>query len=563
MKILTCNNSLTDIKDKKCSVKRINNLSNRIQSLQNDIDQIKNSKKKKNNTFNNIKLEKNYSMVMNDSNIKKNLNDKFIINKTLVKNPYFFKVNKKFIKYRTNNNSQRKEHRSNDNSFIYKKIKSKNYNKLIHEKRNILLDINSNFKKKERKKRIIKDFSESNDNNNIKYNSHKISYISRENNNSYNTFNDGLQSKAKNNNKLKHFLSVDKLYSNINLEKKEKILNKKDIIEKNNTLDIEFEIRNLKKRKKFLMKNKTDLEEQLILIKDKNKNLRNKIIEKQKYTKNIIDNLMLINKEYLTFKNSEEIDYFEDEVDFADKNLIMKDIVFNMMDMKIEYENNILFEKFIEGLNELFINIPILNNLNISDNNISNKINRLLHLKNKLQNFGDNYSIKKKYNNKYYKYFTSLLNELNLKNFEELKEYIKDIFIKNIQENKRLKDITYALINDSLLPDKKERSHKMDYTKNENLLIKKEKKEVNKQKNNSSNINVNNGFRNRRKNSLHFKGLCYNSYLNINNKRNLYSNKIDNNFFRSRIDNDDKISKFNYFYNDNDIHLLNDEEEKN
>ena len=566
MKIRTCNNSLTDIKDRRCSVKRINNLSNRIQSLQNDIDKIKNSKKKK-NTFNNIKLEKNYSMVMNDSNIKKNLNDKFIINKTLVKNPYFFNINKKCIKYRTNNNSQRKDNTSNENSFIYKKIKSKNYNKLIHEKRNILLEVNSDFKKKERKRKIIKDISESNnDTNNIKYNSHKISYISRENNNSYNTFNDGLQSKAKNRNKLKDFLSVDKLYSNFNLEKKEKIEEKKDIIEKDNTLEIEFEIRNLKKRKKFLMKSKKDLEEKLILTKDKNKDLKNKIIKKQKYKKNIIDNLILINKEYLSFKNSEELDYFEDEVDFSDKNLIMKDIVFNMMDMKFEYDNDILFEKFIEGLNELFKNIPILNNLNISDNNISNKINRLLHMKNKLQKYRENYSCKKKGNNKYYKYFTSLLNELNLKSFEELKEYIKDIFIKNIQENKRLKDITHALINDSLLPEERERNPKMNYIKNASSLIKKEKKEFNiynKQRDNSSNINANNGFRNKRKNSLQFKGLCYNSYLNINNKRNLYSNNIDNKFFRSRIDNDDKMSKFNYFYNDNDIHLLNDEEEKN
>ena len=40
MKNRTFNNSLTNIKDSKNSMKRIHNLSNRIQSLQNDIDKI-------------------------------------------------------------------------------------------------------------------------------------------------------------------------------------------------------------------------------------------------------------------------------------------------------------------------------------------------------------------------------------------------------------------------------------------------------------------------------------------------------------------------------------------
>ena len=76
MKYRTSNNSLTNIKDNSCSVKRINNLSNRIRNLENDIEKIKNSKKKNTYSNHNIELEKNYSMIVNDSSIKKNLKDK-------------------------------------------------------------------------------------------------------------------------------------------------------------------------------------------------------------------------------------------------------------------------------------------------------------------------------------------------------------------------------------------------------------------------------------------------------------------------------------------------------
>ena len=40
-----------------------------------------------------------------------------------------------------------------------------------------------------------------------------------------------------------------------------------------------------------------------------------------------------------------------------------------------------------------------------------------------------------------------------------------------------MKDITHALINDSLLPEERERNPKMNYIKNASSLIKKEKKE--------------------------------------------------------------------------------------
>ena len=554
MKSRTFNNSLTNIKDSKNSMKRIHNLSNRIQSLQNDIDMIQNSKKKnKNRNIIKIESEKNYSMIMNDSNIKENEKNNFSINKTFVKNPYFFKENLKHIKYRTSNNSQIKNNPTNDinhENFIYKKIKSKNYNQIIHGKRDIFLNINSNLNKNEKRKEIsIKNIPK-------KKNSNIISKSQ-------------IKSRSNNFSKFNHFLSVDKINTNLNLKKQEKFEeNKKQQEQEQNTLlDIEYELRSLKKRMKFIMNQREELNSKLLLIKNKNKKLESNIISEQNKNNNIIKNLIMLNDEYFINKNQNELDDYEDNTNYQNTKIAMKDILFNIMDMKIEYEKNILYDKFIEGLKELLSNIQIFNISN-SDNNISNKINRLLHLKNKLQNYEEKYSIKKADNDKYYIYFTSLLNEMNLKSFEELKEYIINIFIKNIKENKRMKEITSALIseNESLLSDKKAVSPKRKYIINALNLNKKEKNAYYKNRNKGNkNMNLNSGFRNKRKNSYSFQGFCYNSFLNINNKRNLYNTKIDKKYFRSGVNNinNKEMIKLNYFNNDNDIQSLKDEEEKN
>ena len=554
MKSRTFNNSLTNIKDSKNSMKRIHNLSNRIQSLQNDIDMIQNSKKKnKNRNIIKIESEKNYSMIMNDSNIKENEKNNFSINKTFVKNPYFFKENLKHIKYRTSNNSQIKNNSTKDinqENFIYKKIKSKKYNQIIHGKRDIFLNINSNLNKDDKMKGIsIKNIPKKNNSN----------IISKSQ----------IKSRSNNFTKFNHFLSVDKINTNLNLKKQEKFEeNKKQQEQEQNTLlDIEYELRSLKKRMKFIMNQREELNSKLLLIKNKNKKLESNIISEQNKNNNIIKNLIMLNDEYFINKNQNELDDYEDNTNYQNTKIAMKDILFNIMDMKIEYEKNILYDKFIEGLKELLSNIQIFNISN-SDNNISNKINRLLHLKNKLQNYEEKYSIKKADNDKYYIYFTSLLNEKNLKSFEKLKEYIINIYIKNIKENKRMKEITSALIseNESLLSDKKAVSPKRKYIINALNLNKKEKNAYYKNRNKGNkNMNLNSGFRNKRKNSYSFQGFCYNSFLNINNKRNLYNTKIDKKYFRSGVNNinNKEMIKLNYFNNDNDIQSLKDEEEKN
>ena len=567
MKYRTSNNSLTNIKDNSCSVKRINNLSNRIRNLENDIEKIKNSKKKNTYSNHNIELEKNYSMIVNDSSIKKNLKDAFKINKAIVKNPYFFRVNKKHIKYRTQNNSLKKNKSSKDRINIYKRIQSKNYTQIIHDKKNKLISAGSNMNKNEKdiRQRLIQD---SNYNNDIKY-FHKNSYLTKGNssdNTSNNNINE-IQFHIKKNNRLQHYLSADKISTNSNLNIKNK-KEEKNTDENYDILDLEFEIRNLKKRKKFLMKLRNETEEKLLFIKDKNMKLKESIIKQENYKENIINKLMILNKEYLSYKNQTESDEVEDDSDYSNKNIIKKDIIFNIMDMKIEYEKNILLDEFIEGLNQLLGNISLLNNFNNSDNNIANKINRLLHLKNKLEYFEEKYTTNKLDNDKYYIYLSSLLNKLNLNSFDELKEYIINIFIKNIKENKRMKEITSALINENILPEKNEKHKPKIKYNNKNTLNRNEKKgnyDYNNYKYKTSNKNNNNLFRNKRNNSSHFHGMCYNSFLEPNNKRNIFNNKINkkNTEYGIFINNNEFNNKYQRYYNENDIYFLRGEEEKN
>ena len=517
----TCNNSLSNIKSRKFSVKRINNLSYRIQSLQDDINRIENIKKKIKVNNNNTKMqsEKNLLINMNDSDIKDNSKD---INKTFVKNPSSLKEQKKTIKYLKKNHSQKENNKLeiNKENIIFKRK--------ISDRRNIFLRINSNNKKPEKLKIFKKDISENNYHNNIsKIPKKQYNYI-----------------------KINNLLSADRLNINSNLKKSKKFEENKNSSKKNILSTNEVELNHLKKRIKIIIEQRNELNQKLLIIKNKNKKLEN-IIEKEQ-NNNIIENLIVLNKEYLDFKNN--YNYYNNKLD-------IKDILFNIMDIKFDYENNILYEKFIQQLNKLLIKKPILN-INNTGNNIINKINRLLYLKNKLQNLEEKYNNKKIDNTEYYNYFTSLITKLKLKSFEQLKEYIKDLFIKNIQENKKMKEILNGLINNNNfnLPNKKEQTPKIKYINNAFLLNKKGRNESNRSKNRQNNhTNIIKDFRNKRKNSFNSHGICYNSYVKINKRRNFNNEHMNKKFFRSEINRNNNLIKFNSMNIDNDIHLLKEE----
>ena len=131
-----------------------------------------------------------------------------------------------------------------------------------------------------------------------------------------------------------------------------------------------------------------------------------------------------------------------------------------------------------------------------------------------------------------------------------------------------MKEITNALINNDSpsLIDKKQ-NVKTKYNNYSKLLNKNRNKShinYNLYKNKTSAIITNNGFSNIKNNSLKFHGLCFNSFINDNNKENLYINKINRNHFRNKAHNNNEFSKYKYFSDDNNnIYLLRGEEEKN
>ena len=459
MKKKTFSNSITDSKN-KYSKKRINNISNRIRSLEKDINKIKNKESLK--TFVNQKQIENSFSLNNEKNansittseakLYKENNKPTTSQKNLIKNFLFYTNNNRLnIKYNTNNNSfskkklnnSKKEISKND---IYKKIS--NYNSLIHEKKSILLNMHTS-----NKRRNTKD--------NLKENS-KISLSKNiePNKNFYknNLYNIKIHPSFNNCSKVNRFFSVDEIILTDDDSKNESKDNKniKSFNSNSNIMDMgrleyEFEIRHLKKRRNMLKKTKKEFLEKIDKIKKRNEIIENKIAEDQKYEK-LINNLVVLFKKYIIQNNQNGFNSIDSSSNRSkNEEFSFKNIILNIMDIKYEFENNILFHKFKEGINELLDNALFTNdNIDNLDNaNIYDKVNGLINIKNNLDNTNTEYKYLFEQNNKYIIYINNLLNGLDLPNFEELEVYIKDIFMNNIKENERMKQIKKALINDT------------------------------------------------------------------------------------------------------------------
>ena len=457
MKKKTYSNSITDSKN-KYSKKRINNISNRIKSLEKDINKIKNKESLK--TFDNKKqIENNFSlnneknantMTTSETKLYKENNRPNTSQKNFIKNLLFYTNNNRLnVKYNTNNNSFSKKKLNNSQkeiskNEIYKKIS--NYNSLIHEKKSILLNMHTSNKR------------------NTKDNLKGISKISlskniEPNKNFYknNLYNIKIHPSFNNFNKVNRFLSVDEIIltdddskneSKDNQNKKSFNSNSNSNIMDMGRLEYEFEIRHLKKRRNILKKSKKEFLEKIDKIKKRNEIIENKIAEDQKYEK-IINNLVVLFKKYILQNSQNGFDSIDTSSNRSKNDeFSFKNIILNIMDIKYEFENNILFNKFKEGIDEL-LDDALLTNVSLNDTNIYDKVNNLINIKNNLDNTNTKYKYLFEQNNKYIIYINNLLNGLDLPNFEELEAYIKGIFMNNIKENERMKQIKKALINDT------------------------------------------------------------------------------------------------------------------
>ena len=542
MKSMTTNNSINNIKE-KYSKKRLNNISNRIRSLEKDINKLKNKETINNRKSidNNLSIvfDKNNNTMISDESKSKPKNKYNISQKSFVKNYLFYNDNKQGIKFNTNNNSYSNKNHKKDYSKnqIYKKIN--NYNNLIHEKKNILLNMKSQFQKRTHTKDSFKELAKMSLCKNFEQNKnlYKNNYINGDNNNLYNIkIQSGFQSSDKIHRHHHHVISMDKLntnYDNSENMKKYKddtYINKNDKDNDNNNnnmnindmgkLEFEFELRHLKKKRNLLKKTNSEIITKLEEIKNKNIKMKNKILQEQKHNENIINNIILLNKNYSMNNNPNGLESFESISNRSNSEEIpFKNIILNVMDIKFEYENNILFNNFIEGINEL-LNISFLNNSNFNES-ILNKVNELIKIKNNLNQSNDKYKYLIEENNKYLLYFNNLIKVLNIQNFDELENFIQNTFVKNIKENERMKKIKNALITEST-PDKNK--------------IKKEKENIkrkisNQYINNLSQTILNNNNTNNNNNYYKLQKIYIDKSINSN------SNNSNNKKVKQKINN--------------------------
>ena len=410
MKYINLSNVLNDGKE---SEKRINYISNRIKSLENDINEIK---KRENLTFFSpnkkyIDNNNNKKQIMTIEEYKSKPKSKYEINDKNYNNILFNSYNN--YNFISKNKSKK---------LYEKKIlkKNNNYNNSIHEKKKFLLNNDSQINKNIQITSFI----------NKDKNLYKLRPYSNNNSNKIR--------------QLFYFNKSIEKNDEINKEEKTKHYNSKHI----EKLEYEFEIRLLKKKINILKKENKEIKEKLNKIKNINENMENNLTGN---VNNLLNDIILLNKQYMSYNK---------EYEFNNKNindkLYFENIILNIMDLKYIYDNDLLINEFIDGVNKL-LNISLLsqNNEKSNLNNLVEKINQLIDLKNNLYNNINKYEYLLKENNKYYIYFTSLLNNLNLKNIFELDKFIKNAYIKNIKENDHMKKITNTLFNESLSTNQK------------------------------------------------------------------------------------------------------------
>jgi hypothetical protein len=232
------------------------------------------------------------------------------------------------------------------------------------------------------------------------------------------------------------------------------------------------------------------------------------------------------------------------------------------MDIKYYYENNLLMNEFIEGINKLLGTIPLSNNGNNDDTNLIKKINELIDIKNNLDNNNNKYKYFLEKNNNYYFYYKNLLNNLNLNNFTELEDFIKNLYIKNLKDNDHMQKIQNTLMSESS-PGHKNKDKKSHYNSS-NLItnnISKNIYNINNYtklqnylsiKNTDSRLNqknINNFIDNKRRKDLE-------QYLSRTEKLDNL-NQNNNNFFNLKNQDESINDYYQSFYNKYNTFLYN------
>ena len=535
MKYMNLNNSVNFEKDSK---KRLNCISNK---LKNYIYQIKNKE-----SIINPKISRHnkYTSVTDESKLKSNnkyQNSTYFNKNTFNKSPKYYQT------------------------IFYKRMN--NYNDIIHEKKNELLNINSLLNKRFQRNSSYDTL-----------NSLKIKSSEKKKSDIYFSFDERYNNKKEinsNNSSIDNdykYKNANGALNNINWNKR----NKKNKMVK---LEYEFEIRRLRRKLEEIKKENFEIKNKLNDIKEKNINLEKKILNDDGQ-KSILKDLILLNKQNI-YDNSNGID-IKYEIKKDNDNDSFDDLILNIMDIKYYYENSLLTNEFINGVNKLLYGISFPIDGNKNSQSLIKSINELINIKNNTIYINNKYRNILQDNYNYYSFLTDLKKKLHLNEFSELDKLIKKIYL-NMKNNEQLQKFQNILVKDFSSAQKNNEKNKLygssnlilhnkknykinNYSKLQNYLN--ETKDISrfKQKNFKNNIEdkrkkiLDNYLSQTEKNdSLNKNNTARNkndSFININNyyqtfykKNNSYEDKKKQKINLNYLDNDLKINKNNNLIN--------------
>lgn len=548
---MNLNNSVNFEKDSK---ERLNLISNKIKDC---IIQIKN----KENAINPKKLGHNkYMTIANDSELQPS-------NKYENSTPCF------------NKNKSNKTPKYYQTIF-YKRMN--NYNDIIHEKKNVLLNINS----------LLNNRFQRNSN----YGKHtlyslKIKSPNERKAKNYFSFDEtynnniGIKEISSNNSSIDH----DYKYKNINGALNDIKLNKRNKRNKMKKLEYEFEIRRLRRKLEKVKEENIEIKDKLDDIKKKNIILEKKILKGDEQ-KNILSDLILLNKQYTLYDNSNGFDIKygnQNKIDNDNDNDSFDDLILNIMDIKYYYENSLLTNEFIDGVSRLLYGMTLSKNGNRNSNDLIKSLNDLINIRHKSFYYNNKYKnfLQDKY--KYYLFLTDLMKKFKLNNFSEIDNLIKNNYL-NIKDNGHepklknnlIKDFSFGQKNNeekSLYSDNNHIfSNKNYYTKLQNYLNAKKGISRIKQKNTqnyfehkrkknpnnylsqiekSDSINKNYTVRNKKDSFININNY-YQTFYNKNNSYERKNNKkINLNFLDNKVKKNNNLinneRSIDFIYNNN------------
>jgi hypothetical protein len=168
----------------------------------------------------------------------------------------------------------------------------------------------------------------------------------------------------------------------------------------------------------------------------------------------------LLNKQN-AFDNPNGIDIKYDNQSKKDNDSDSFDeLILNIMDIKYYYENSLLTNEFINGVNKLLYGIPLYINGNKNTQNLIKSINELINIKSNSIYINNKYKNLLQDNYNYYSFLTDLMKKLNLNEFSELDNLIKNIYL-NMKDNEQFQKIQNVIVKDFSFDQKNNENKKL------------------------------------------------------------------------------------------------------